>query len=56
MKETPVGGTGVLGVDGTNRQAGWLAGIPSAGYMLAVIPLVSLTDRSSKGEMRSIVS
>jgi predicted MFS family arabinose efflux permease len=27
------------------RQAGWLAGIVSAGYMLAVIPLVSLTDR-----------
>jgi predicted MFS family arabinose efflux permease len=26
-------------------QAGWLAGIVSAGYMLAVIPLVSLTDR-----------
>src|SRR6516162_2736583 len=29
----------------TNTQAGWLAGIPSAGYMLAVIPLVSLTGR-----------
>jgi predicted MFS family arabinose efflux permease len=29
----------------TNTEAGWLAGIPSAGYMLAVIPLVSLTDR-----------
>src|SRR5499427_10013116 len=29
----------------TNTQAGWLAGIASAGYMLAVIPLVSLTDR-----------
>src|SRR6516225_5208008 len=29
----------------TNTLAGWLAGIPSAGYMLAVIPLVSLTDR-----------
>ena len=29
----------------TNTQAGWLAGLPSAGYMLAVIPLVSLTDR-----------
>jgi predicted MFS family arabinose efflux permease len=29
----------------TNTQAGWLAGIPSAGYMLAVIPMVSLTDR-----------
>ena len=26
-------------------QAGWLAGIMSAGYMLAVVPLVSLTDR-----------
>ena len=29
----------------TNAQAGWLAGIASAGYMLAVIPLVGLTDR-----------
>jgi predicted MFS family arabinose efflux permease len=29
----------------TNTDAGWLAGIVSAGYMLAVIPLVSLTDR-----------
>jgi len=29
----------------TNTQAGWLAGIVSAGYMLAVIPLVSLSDR-----------
>jgi predicted MFS family arabinose efflux permease len=29
----------------TNTQAGWLAGIVSAGYMLAVIPLVSLTDQ-----------
>jgi predicted MFS family arabinose efflux permease len=29
----------------TNTQAGWLAGIVSAGYMLAVIPLVSRTDR-----------
>jgi predicted MFS family arabinose efflux permease len=29
----------------TNTQAGWLAGITSAGYMIAVIPLVSLTDR-----------
>ena len=29
----------------TNTQAGWLAGIVSAGYMLAVIPLVTLTDR-----------
>ena len=29
----------------TNTQAGWLAGIVSAGYVLAVIPLVSLTDR-----------
>jgi len=28
----------------TNTQAGWLAGIVSAGYMFAVIPLVSLTD------------
>jgi MFS family permease len=31
----------------TNTQAGWLAGIVSAGYMLAVIPLVSRTDRQS---------
>ena len=29
----------------TTTQAGWLAGMVSAGYMLAVIPLVSLTDR-----------
>jgi predicted MFS family arabinose efflux permease len=29
----------------TNTQAGWLAGIVSAGYMLAVVPLVGLTDR-----------
>jgi predicted MFS family arabinose efflux permease len=29
----------------TNTQAGWLAGTVSAGYMLAVVPLVSLTDR-----------
>jgi predicted MFS family arabinose efflux permease len=29
----------------TNTHAGWLAGIISAGYMLAVIPLVSATDR-----------
>ena len=29
----------------TNTQAGWLAGMVSAGYMLAVIPLVRLTDR-----------
>jgi predicted MFS family arabinose efflux permease len=29
----------------TNTEAGWLAGIVSAGYMLAVVPLVSLTDR-----------
>jgi predicted MFS family arabinose efflux permease len=29
----------------TSTQAGWLAGMVSAGYMLAVIPLVSLTDR-----------
>ena len=29
----------------TNTQAGWLAGVVSAGYMLVVIPLVSLTDR-----------
>ena len=29
----------------TNTQAGWLAGITSAGYVLAVIPLVCMTDR-----------
>src|SRR5260370_15695793 len=29
----------------TYTQAGWLAGIVSAGYMLAVTPLVGLTDR-----------
>ena len=29
----------------TNTQAGWLAGSVSAGYMLAVIALVSQTDR-----------
>ena len=29
----------------TNTQAGWLAGMVSAGYMLAVVPLVTLTDR-----------
>ena len=29
----------------TNTEAGWLAGIVSAGYMLVVIPLVRLTDR-----------
>ena len=29
----------------TNTQAGWLAGSVSAGYMLAVIPLVRSTDR-----------
>jgi hypothetical protein len=29
----------------TNTQAGWLAGIVSASYMLAIFPLVSLTDR-----------
>jgi predicted MFS family arabinose efflux permease len=29
----------------SNTQAGWLAGSVSAGYMLAVIPLVGLTDR-----------
>ena len=31
----------------TNTQAGWLVGIASAGYMLGVVPLVSLTDRQS---------
>ena len=29
----------------SNAEAGWLAGIMSAGYMAAVLPLVSLTDR-----------
>jgi predicted MFS family arabinose efflux permease len=29
----------------SNAQAGWLAGIMSAGYMLGVLPLVGLTDR-----------
>jgi len=28
-----------------NAEAGWLAGIMSAGYMAAVLPLVTLTDR-----------
>ena len=28
-----------------NTQGGWLAGMVSAGYMLGVLPLVSLTDR-----------
>ena len=35
----------------TNTQAGWLAGIVSGGYMLAVIPLVSLTDRRSARQL-----
>src|SRR5689334_19930235 len=29
----------------SNAEAGWLAGIMSAGYMMAVLPLVALTDR-----------
>lgn len=29
----------------TNTQAGWLAGMVSAGYMLSVVPLVGLTGR-----------
>jgi MFS family permease len=29
----------------TNTQGGWLTGIMFAGYMLGVVPLVSLTDR-----------
>jgi predicted MFS family arabinose efflux permease len=29
----------------SNTEAGWLAGIMSAGYMLGVLPLVGLTDR-----------
>jgi hypothetical protein len=28
----------------TSAQGGWLAGILFAGYMVAVVPLVSLTD------------
>jgi len=28
----------------SSAQAGWLAGIMFAGYMVAVVPLVSLTD------------
>ena len=31
----------------TNAEAGWLAGIMSGGYMAAVLPLVTLTDRIS---------
>src|ERR1700722_1884479 len=29
----------------SNAEAGWLAGMISAGYMAAVLPLVALTDR-----------
>ena len=29
----------------SNAEAGWLAGMMSAGYMAAVLPLVALTDR-----------
>jgi predicted MFS family arabinose efflux permease len=29
----------------SNTEAGWLAGIMSAGYMIGVLPLVALTDR-----------
>src|ERR1700722_12018692 len=29
----------------SNAEAGWLAGMMSAGYMVAVLPLVALTDR-----------
>jgi predicted MFS family arabinose efflux permease len=29
----------------TNTEGGWLVGIMSAGYMVAAVPLVSLTDR-----------
>jgi len=35
----------------TNTQARWLSGITSAGYMLAVIPLVSATDRRPAGQI-----
>ena len=38
----------------TNTQAGWLAGIFSAGYMLAVISLVSLTDRRPAFEAQTL--
>ena len=31
----------------SNTQGGWLAGMVFAGYMVAVVPLVSLTDRVS---------
>src|SRR4051794_27910608 len=29
----------------SNVEAGWLTGMMSAGYMVAVLPLVALTDR-----------
>src|SRR6516162_2266066 len=29
-----------------NTQAGWLAGMTSGGYMVGVLPLVALTDRT----------
>src|SRR4051794_17456748 len=29
----------------SNAQAGWFTGMMSAGYMVAVLPLVALTDR-----------
>jgi len=35
----------------TYTQAGWLAGIVSVGYMLAVVPLVGLTDRRPAREL-----
>jgi predicted MFS family arabinose efflux permease len=31
----------------SNAEAGWFAGMMSAGYMVAVLPLVALTDRMS---------
>src|ERR1700731_4886501 len=40
----------------TNTQAGWLAGITSAGYMLAVVPLVSLTDRRAPARQLYLAS
>jgi magnesium-transporting ATPase (P-type) len=39
----------------SNTQAGWLAGIVSAGYMLAVIPLVSVTDRQPARRILSYI-
>jgi hypothetical protein len=40
----------------TNTRAGWLAEMVSAGYMLAVVPLVSLTDRQPPRRIGASVS